>query len=81
MGSQHLRVYGDLAARCEVVAVAEKNEQRWESYRKRIGVEFFSDYHDMLSKTKFDAVSIALPNDLHCSAAIDFLKKGEDVIV
>ncbi|HLQ07347.1 MAG TPA: Gfo/Idh/MocA family oxidoreductase [Nitrososphaerales archaeon] len=81
MGSQHLRVYGDLSAKCEVVGVAEKDELRWESRKKSTGGEFFSDYHEMLTNSKPDAVSIALPNALHCSAAIDCLKAGVDVLV
>ncbi len=81
MGSQHLRVYGDLSGRCEVVAVAEKDEGRWDSHKKRTGGEFFSDYHEMLAESKLDAVSIALPNELHCSVAIDCLKSGVDVLV
>jgi UDP-N-acetylglucosamine 3-dehydrogenase len=81
MGSQHLRVFGDLSAKCEIAAVAEKDERRWDQYKKKSGGEFFSDYHEMLGKSKLDAVSIALPNELHCSVAIDCLKKGVDVLV
>ena len=81
MGSQHLRVYRDLANDCEVVAVAEKDERRRDLYQKRDGREWYQDYRDMLAGTKLDAVSIALPNELHCRAAIDCLNGGVDVLV
>src|SRR5579863_5684011 len=35
----------------------------------------------MLARAKPDAVSIALPNVLHCSATLDCLKSGVDVLV
>ena len=81
MGSQHLRVYGDLSARCTIVAVGEKDAQRREILQRRTEVECFSDYRGMLAKTQLDAVSVAVPNELHCATTIDFLRSGVDVLV
>ncbi len=81
MGSQHLRVYGDLSDKCEVVAVAERDEQRWEMNRRKTRAEYFEDYHDMLENSTLDAVSIAVPNELHSRVAVDCLLKGVDVLV
>lgn len=81
MGSQHFRVYRDLAPRCEVVAVAEMDAQRGEGFRKNLGVKFFSDYREMVGAAELDAVSIALPNKLHADAAIECLRNGIDVLV
>ncbi|HEY6282305.1 MAG TPA: Gfo/Idh/MocA family oxidoreductase, partial [Nitrososphaerales archaeon] len=81
MGSQHLRVYGDLASRCEVVAVAETDSGRRESLNKKKDWKVFSDYKQMVSEAELDAVSVALPNELHAEATIECLKKGIDVLV
>lgn len=81
MGSQHLRVYGDLSTRCEIVAVSEKDAKRRELFHKRTGGEYFADYRKMIARTGIDAVSIALPNELHCAATIDCLRNGIDVLV
>jgi UDP-N-acetylglucosamine 3-dehydrogenase len=81
MGSQHLRVYGDLASRCELVAVAEMDLERRESLSKRKDWKIFSDYRQMAREAELDAVSVALPNELHAEAAIECLRNGIDVLV
>jgi UDP-N-acetylglucosamine 3-dehydrogenase len=81
MGSQHLRVYGELASKCELVAVAEMDSQRRELLRRRKDWEVFSDYREMVRKAELDAVSVALPNELHAEATIECLRNGLDVLV
>lgn len=50
-------------------------------YQKTVGWGWYGDYGDMLAKSEPDAISIALPNELHCKAAIDCMKRGVDVLV
>ena len=81
MGSQHLRVYGDLASRCELVAVAEMDSERRKSLSNRKDWKIFSDYRQMAREADLDAVSVSLPNELHAEAAIECLRNGIDVLV
>ena len=81
MGSQHLRVYGDLSSRCQLVAVAEMDPGRRKALTKSKQWKVFSDYREMARKAGLDAVSVALPNELHAEAAIECLRNGIDVLV
>jgi UDP-N-acetylglucosamine 3-dehydrogenase len=81
MGSQHARVYEELSNVCEVVAISDANPAQLERLRKKTGAKLFQNYVDMLEETDLDAVSIALPNDLHHGAVVGCLKKGIDVLV
>ena len=81
MGSQHFRVYEDLSNLCEVVAISDANPAQFERFRKKTGTKFFQNYGDMLDQTELDAVSIAVPNNLHHDVAIGCLEKGIDVLV
>jgi len=63
----------------EVVAVA--SPQRAPQFAKERGIpNAFSDYREMLKLKELDAITIAIPNYLHCQAAVDIAKAGKHII-
>lgn len=65
-----------------LVAIAEINDIRREFIAQKYGVnKAYKDYHDLLTDPGVDAVSIAVPNHLHASIAIDALVAGKHVLL
>jgi predicted dehydrogenase len=71
MGSNHIRVYSELAD-AELVAVADSDEARL----GEIGVRAYTDYRRMLEEEQLDAVSIAVPARAHHDAALACIDRG-----
>ncbi|HTG43144.1 MAG TPA: Gfo/Idh/MocA family oxidoreductase [Verrucomicrobiae bacterium] len=68
--------------RAAAVAIAEINPQnsREACDRYRIA-RSYTDYHELLEQPDIDAITIALPNHLHTSVAIEALKARKHVLV
>ncbi len=83
IGRHHARIYKELEKEIEglkLVGVVDKDPERAEAIGKKYGVNYFTDYHELI-KTGLDAVSIAVPTSLHKKITIDFLKAGIHVLV
>lgn len=52
-----------------------------EGFLEKYGLNFYTDYKEMLAKEALDAVVIATPNTLHASMAIDALESDAHVLV
>jgi predicted dehydrogenase len=66
----------------EVVAVASPNRQRVEDFASRHGIErVFTDYRDVLELPEVDVLSLAVPNDLHCTMTVDAARAGKHLII
>ena len=77
----HMCGYKALPELCEVVAVCDIDEQKVKKYAANHGVErYYTDYNEMMSKEKLDAVSVCTWNAAHKGAAIAALKGGANVI-
>jgi len=64
---------------CQVVAVADINEEKAKSAAQRCGCAYFTDYKAI--DVEMDAVIISLPHFLHCEATCYFLEKGIHVLL
>jgi len=81
MGNSHLEGYAKIPD-VEITAVCDLNETLLKEKSEEFSVPHtFSDYRKMLEMEELDAVSIALPNCLHCPATIDALEAGKHVLV
>ena len=60
---------------CDLVALAGFGKKA-EDYAEQLQVPLYSDYKEVLEKYDLDAVSIALPNDLHLPATEAAVKSG-----
>ena len=77
MGQHHARLYSQ--AKCQLVGVADIDQQRSAEIAKKYNVTSFADYKELIGKV--DAVSIAVPTSLHHVVAMDFLKNGVHCLV
>ena len=52
--------------RADIVAVSRRNPERLAMAKEAVGVEYaFTDWREMLDKTKLDAVVVSTPHDHH----------------
>ena len=75
-GVNHLRVFSELD--CELVGLADLDVGR-KSLADEYGIDFFTDYSGLLDVV--DAVSVAVPTDLHFEVVSDCLRAGKHVMV
>ncbi len=81
MGKQHARVYKELP-QAELIAVVDLQEERARNLATAVGgVDWYTDYLEMLNDGRIAAVSITTPDHLHEKLVIDCLKAGRDVLV
>jgi myo-inositol 2-dehydrogenase / D-chiro-inositol 1-dehydrogenase len=63
----------------EVVAVASPHGAR--KFAQEHAIPYaFEDYRDLLALKEIDAISLAVPNDLHCQMALDAAAAGKHII-
>ena len=81
IGVDHIASFQQHPA-ARVVALAETSPERGAEAAKKYGIpELVSDYKVLLARDDIDAVSIALPNYLHASVALDALRAGKHVVI
>jgi predicted dehydrogenase len=81
IGNDHLQGL-TTCHRAAAVALAEINAHRAREASARNNVpRSYVDYHELLEQPDIDAVTIALPNHLHASVAIEALKARKHVLV
>ena len=78
LGRHHARILSTLPG-AELVAVVDTNRARAEEIAAANGTQPFFDYRDVLGRV--DAVTLAVPTDLHCEIALPFLSSGVPVLV
>ena len=80
VGRNHITAAKEGAA-CELVAIAEIDEEAAKKATEEHGVRHFLDYHEMLKMDEVDAVALATPHPLHKEMAIAAMQAGKDVLV
>ena len=78
LGKHHARIYSELDG-VQFVGVADALLDRAESVASSYGSRAYVDYKDLLGQV--DAVSVAVPTQMHASIGIDCLERGLDVLV
>ena len=76
MGRHHARVYDEIS---NLVGVVDPNEILGSSVAKEYGVPWFEDYSSIISDV--DAVSIAVPTNLHLSVALELMNANVNVLI
>lgn len=78
-GQNHVRNFSQMP-HCELVGVADIDEDRLHTVKEAYGVPVYTEYKDLL-KCDLDAVTIAVPTTLHKNVACDVLGKGIHTLV
>jgi len=81
LGCQHARIHATLAAEgaSQFVAVCDLNEETARTAGDERGVEWATDWRDLIGRV--DAVSLAVPTEVHAEIACGLLEKGIHVLV
>ena len=80
MGKNHARVYSELP-QCELVAVADLNENNAVESAGKFKCRHYIDYKEMLEKEEIDALSVAVPTKNHKEIALDVINKGVNLLL
>ncbi|MBS1955152.1 MAG: Gfo/Idh/MocA family oxidoreductase [Cyanobacteria bacterium SZAS-4] len=78
-----LPAFENAREKCELTAFISDDPEKIEKLSKKYGVSnswSYSEYEEALNSKKFDAVYIALPNDMHKDFAIKAAKAGIHVL-
>ncbi len=79
MGQNHARIYYELQ-NSEMVGVADRDLKRAKEIAGRYGTRAYKDYAELLEKERPDAVSIAVPTNLHSKVGMYVLKYSDILI-
>ncbi len=80
-GAFHVEAYAG-EARADLVALAGLDTARCRELASKHGIgRIYRDYQELLADPEVDAVSLALPNNLHMPVAIAALEAGKHVLV
>lgn len=80
MGRNHARVYNELA-NAELVAVVDENTASAQAVGQKFNARAYIDYREMLAVEKPQAVSVAVPTNLHEEVAMAAMEAGADVLI
>jgi predicted dehydrogenase len=78
LGEYHVQKYRAIR-RVELVGIADTNPQRAEDIARRYGTAVFANHHELLERV--DAVSLAVPTEMHFEVARDVLSVGVHLLV
>lgn len=78
LGSIHAKIYKQ-SKNCTLVAVCDTDKAPLKEISENLGVQAVTDYRDLFGR--IEAVSIAVPTQLHYRVAEDFLKNNIHVLV
>src|SRR5690349_25049600 len=81
LGRQHARIHATLAAEgaAQFVAVCDLNEETARNVSDERKVEWTKDWRELIGRV--DAVSLAVPTEVHCESACELLENGVHVLV
>ena len=78
LGRHHARILVGLAG-ADLVAIADTNGERAEATAAAVGVAATADFRELFGRV--DAVTLAVPTEIHRSVALPFLERGIGVLV
>ena len=80
MGRNHARIYHDLPG-VELVGVADVDENNVQLVSRRLGVQGYGDFKQLLDEAKPDLVSVVVPTVHHLDIAQEVIKRGIHLLV
>lgn len=82
-GETHMQTFAQAQreGRCELVALAELNEELLAKRHEQFGLRTYTDYREMLAKEELDGVTVVTPDHTHRPIVVAALKAGCHVLV
>ncbi len=80
MGRNHVRVYTEMPE-AELVAVVDANPEAVEQVGRLYRVPGYTDFHEMFERERPEAVSVAVPTEMHFAVAMQAIEAGCHVLV
>lgn len=81
MGSMHANCYLALKDKVKLVAIADLDKSKAETYAAQAGAKVYETGKELLENEKVDFVDICLPTFLHTEHALIAMEKGFDVFM
>jgi predicted dehydrogenase len=78
LGKHHARLFGNLDG-AQLVAVVDTDPERAAAAASATGARALADYRELFGQV--DAVTVAVPTELHHAIALPFLERGISVLV
>lgn len=78
MGKNHVRVYSEIT---QLVAIADVLPEIGKPLAEKYKTKYYKDYKELIEKEAPDAVSVAVPTNLHKEITIECLKRKIPVLV
>ena len=65
----------------EIIAIADSIEERAKERAEAFAIPaYYTDYKELLARDDIDAVTLPLPDQVHCQVAVDALRAGKHVL-
>lgn len=83
IANAHIKGYQKFPERCKIVALSDIYVEKAEKTVKdfNLNADVYSDYHEMLTRSDIDLVSVCTPPYTHAEISIEFLNAGKNVLV
>ncbi len=80
IGKHHAQILSEIPD-AELAAVADEAADRAKSLAEKYGIDYYTDYKEMLARDDIDIVNVCTPSGMHADNAIDIAKAGKHAIV
>lgn len=80
ISAKHIEALSKIQA-AKLAAVCDSNEEKAKEYGVKLGIPFYTSYHDMLENEDIDVVNILTPSGMHSVHTIEIVKKYKKHIV
>ncbi len=78
MGKHHVRLLHKISS---LVAISDVNEKKGTEFAEKYNCKYYKDYNEMLNKEEIDAISLAVPTNIHKKIALDIINKGINILI
>jgi UDP-N-acetylglucosamine 3-dehydrogenase len=79
MGKHHVRAYHEMEQ--ELVGITDVDVKKAKELAAKYNTKAYKNYEEMIKKEKPEAVSLAVPTELHAPIGVNLLEKGINVLV
>ena len=79
-GMSHVRCYSQ-AENCDLIAICDINEEKAKKVAEEFGIDYYTDYKEMIKREDIDLISVVTPSGMHCEMADVIAEAGKNCLV